>query len=129
MADQGRGQPGVGPSVPGESMRLLCDLASIDPADVWDAADQIRAGDRSDDLWKLALYWASGKQFWNGTPWLKDSQTPDEGLPHITQYRYIGTARYDQIPAHIRQRTTFFTGNRGMPPPDAAISSGTAPAD
>ena len=113
----------------GKSMRLLCDLASMDPGEIQDAADQIRAGDRSDDLWKLALYWASGKQFYAGTPELTNPQTPDEGLPHVTRYRYIGTARYDQIPAHIRQRTMFFTGNGGLPPPDAAGSPGTAPAD
>lgn len=108
----------------GESMRLLCDLASMDPGDVRDAVDQRRAGDRSGELWKLALYWASGKQFWDGTPGLKDPQTPDEGLPHITRYRFIGTARYDHIPAHVRQRARFFTGNSGLPPPDAATSTG-----
>jgi hypothetical protein len=113
----------------GESMRLLCDLASMNPGDVRDAVDQRRAGDRSGELWKLALYWASGKQFWDGTPGLKDPQTPDEGLPHITRYRFIGTARYDHIPAHVRQRARFFTGNSGLPPPDAAGSPGTAPAD
>ena len=61
----------------GESMRLLCDLASMDPADVRDVVDQRRVGNRSGELWKLALYWASGKQFWDGTPELKDPQTPD----------------------------------------------------
>ena len=104
-------------------MRILCDLASMDPADVRDAVDRRRAGDRSGELWKLALYWASGKQFWDGTPGLKDPQTPGEGLPNITRYRFIGTARYDHIPAHVRQRARFFTGDSGLPPPDNGSTS------
>jgi len=106
----------------GKSMRLLCDLASMDPGDVRDAADQIRSGDQSDDLWKLALYWVSGKHFFSCSDDLKESK--DEGLPHVPQYRYVGTARYDQIPAYIRRNATFCIPSSGLPPPDPAGSRG-----
>jgi len=111
----------------GESMQMLCDVASMDPGDVRDAADQIRNGDGSSDLWKLALYWVSGKQFWDGTPGLKDPETGESDLPHITRYRFVGTAQYDHIPAYIRNQATFCTGKHGLPPPDSAESrEGTA---
>ena len=108
----------------GESMQMLCDVASMDPGDVRDAADQIRNGDRSGDLWKLALYWVSGKQFWDGTPGLKEPETGENDLPHITCYRFVGTAEYNHIPAYVRNRARFCTGNEGLPPPDPAGSRG-----
>ncbi len=70
-------------------MQILCNIVLMDLAEVRDAVDQRRAGDRSEELWKLALYWASRNQFWDGTPRLKDPQTPHDGLPHITQYRFF----------------------------------------
>lgn len=126
----------------GKGLATLADMASLSPSDVTDAADRRQAGDATGDRWKLALYWATGKQFCGGSPSLTtdpdwsdgddigsraveggtDGPNPgvDAGnLPHVPCYRFVGVAQYWNIPAHVRQAavTLSRSGARGRPPP------------
>jgi len=44
-------------------------------------------------------------------------------FPRRFRYRFVGVARYDDLPGYIRDRAAFLTGcdGRGRPPPSAAI--------
>jgi len=126
----------------GKGLATLADVASLSPSDVADAADRRQAGDATGDRWKLALYWATGKQFWGGSPSLTtdpdgsdDDDTgsrtveggtdgPNPGvdagnLPHVPCYRFVGVAQYGNIPAHVRQSAVTLSRSdaRGRPPP------------
>ena len=88
----------------GKAIRGLQAVADADAADLRARLD---AGDLS--LWRQALYWATERQYVTCSPSLRetDDAGDDGGLPHITQWQFVGTARYDEIPAHVRQSATF----------------------
>lgn len=105
----------------GKALRSLSTVASMDPEDVTDAASARRSGDprdTDDALWKVALYWALERRFFNGSPKLtNDDPDGDDGnsLPHVRCYRYVGTARYDNMSAYIQNRARFiFQGVSGF---------------
>lgn len=104
------------------------------PGAVWDAVDQLRNRNKSDrnkdginvdgDLWKLALYWATGKQFWSGSPLLTSNQATEMDkdrvdLPHIPCYQFVGSAHFEYIPGHVRRNAKVISrmGEKGPPPP------------
>lgn len=92
----------------GKAIRGLQAVADADAADLRARLD---AGDLS--LWKQALYWATERQYVTCSPSLRDTDTADAddgGLPHITQWQFVGTARYSEIPAHVRQSARFGVG-------------------
>lgn len=113
----------------GKALRSLSTVAGMDPEDVTNAASARRSGDPQDTddaLWKVALYWALERRFFNGSPELtNDDSDGDDGdsLPHVRCYRYVGTARYDDLPGDIRDRAMFVLPGKGRPPPFEA--SGT----
>jgi len=117
----------------GKSLRTLSAVADMSPGDVDDAASARRSGDVDDDadLWKIALYWATGKAFFDGSPELTTDDPDDEDgdtLPHVPCYRFVGVARYDDLPGYVRHRAAFLTGcnARGRPPPSPGTDVGTA---
>lgn len=75
------------------------------------------------DLWKIALYWATGKRFFDGTGELTDDDMVDDengrSLPHVRRYRFVGACRYDDLPGYVRDRAAFLSARdaRGRPPP------------
>lgn len=93
----------------GKAIRELQEVAAADAAELGDRVD---AGDIS--LWKQALYWASESRYVSCSPTLKpdDEDTPD--LPHITNWKFVGVAKYGKIPAHVRQSAIFVAKE---PPP------------
>jgi len=110
----------------GKSLRSLSTVAGMDPEGVADAASAQRSGDQRDTddaLWKVALYWALERRFFGGSPELThdDVDGDDSGdgndLPHVTVWRYVGTARYDDIPGYIRENAWFIGPGIGPPPP------------
>ncbi len=66
--------------------------------------------------WRHALFWVYDLQYVSCSESLKDdtedSETGISGLPKTTEWEYIGTARYDQIPSHIWENMIFV----GTPP-------------
>jgi hypothetical protein len=106
----------------GKAIRGLQTLAASDAGDVRDAAE---SGDVS--LWRQSLYWATERQYYSCSPSLKPD-TDDEGLPHITQWEFVGVAEYRDIPGHVRANATVLS--RGWPPPDGrdGRQSGASPA-
>jgi hypothetical protein len=120
----------------GKALGTLDTLAGMRPGEVSDAVDRRRNGDAADedvDLWKLALYWATGKQFWGGSPSLTTDEAgdadenPGVDLPHIPCYRFLGTARFDHIPGHVRRNAQVVSrsGAKGPPPPSGSTSTPT----
>lgn len=106
----------------GEAIRQNVELAGMDAEDFGDAVED---GDLSGDCWKVALYWATGRQFYSCSPSLKpDSGGVEDDLPHVTQWRFRGVASYQEIPAHVRTNAVVL--NRSRPPPaTASTASGT----
>jgi hypothetical protein len=100
----------------GKAIRGLCELAEMDTEAVTEAAE-------SDDvhLWRQALYWATGRQYYSCSPSLKDTDDGDS-LPFVKRYEFVGAAQYQDIPAHVRRNATVFV-DRGRPPPDAVGQS------
>lgn len=113
-----------------KALGTLDDLAGKLPGDVRDVMDGVRdGGDRNGDtdgtaganLWKMALYWTTGKQFSGGPPSLTtdgpthDDETSKIGLPHIFCYRYVGTATYDDLPGYIRPKSNMLPQGPGSP--------------
>jgi hypothetical protein len=94
----------------GKAADDLVDVAQMDAGQLREAAE---AGDI--EYWRQALYWATGRQHVSCSPSLKDTDG-DDGLPHVTRYEYVGTARYRDIPAHVRQSAVVLS--RDSPPPD-----------
>jgi hypothetical protein len=114
----------------GKSLRSLSTVADMDPEGVGEAASARRSGDPQDTddaLWKVALYWALERRFFGGSPELTDDN-PDgddaDSLPHVHCYRYVGTARYNDLPGHIRERAEFVLPGKGRPPPAEAPRTG-----
>ena len=88
-------------------------LQSVADADAAELRDLLEAGDLS--LWKQALYWATESRYITCSPSLKSTDSDDgdgdsDPLPHIKRWQFVGTARYDEIPAHVRQSATFGIG-------------------
>ena len=94
----------------GKSIRELQSVASQSAAELRDSLE-----DGEISLWRQALYWATESRYYSCSPSLKASRGGEgDDLPHVTTWRFVGTAEYNQIPAHVRQAATF--GDR--PPPD-----------
>ena len=104
----------------GKSVRGLCTLAGL-------SADEVRARVENEDLslWRQALYWATGRQYWTATPSLtpsEDDGDDGENLPHVPVWRHVGAARYGDLPGHVRRNARLATRRgvgRGPVPPDA----------
>jgi hypothetical protein len=100
-----------------EALRGQQALAGMSASEARDALADVDSG-----LWKLALYWASGKQLWTASEGLQaaesgdraDDSVVDRGLPHVAQYRFIGVSQYRDLPAHVRESAVML----GRPPPD-----------
>jgi hypothetical protein len=92
----------------GKSIQELVDLSSMSVAEL---QEQVDSGDIH--LWRQALYWATGKQYYSCSPSLKESNDGDS-QPHIAEWRFVGVAEYSEIPSHVVQNSV----NRGRPPPD-----------
>jgi hypothetical protein len=108
----------------GKALRSLSTVAGMDPDGVADAVSVRRSGDprdTDDALWKVALYWALERRFFGGSPELTndnpDGNDDAESLPHVRCYRYVGTARYNDLPGDIRDRAEFVLPGKGRPPP------------
>ena len=88
----------------GKRIRELQDLAGLD------------TGSMPLKFWRHALFWTYGLQYVSCSESLKDdtedSDTGLSGLPKTTEWTYIGTARYDQIPSQIRDNM-ILVGSRG----------------
>jgi hypothetical protein len=100
----------------GKAIRGLQDVADMDAGDLRDAVED---GDIS--LWRHALYWATGRQYCSCSGYLKDTGDSD-GLPHVTQYEFVGVAQYRDIPAHIRRDAAILD----RPPPPSGQSTASA---
>lgn len=118
-----------------KSIRALSTVADMTPGDLFDAAAVRRSGDPVDaaaDLWKIALYWATGKRFFDGTDELtaadRDGDEDGHRLPHVRRYRFVGACRYDDLPGYVRDRAAFLSTRdaRGRPPPSTGADAGTA---
>lgn len=92
----------------GKSIQELVTLSSMSPAEL---KEQVDSGDIH--LWRQALYWATGKQYYSCSQSLKKSKDGDS-LPHVSVWRFVGVAQYSEIPSHVVQNSV----NRGRPPPD-----------
>ena len=79
----------------GKRIRELQDLSELD------------GGSLPLKYWRHALFWVYGLRYVTCSNSLKDTtedtDTGLSGLPKATEWRYIGTARYEQIPTHIRE--------------------------
>jgi len=92
----------------GKSIQELVDVAGMSPGEL---KEQVDSGDIH--LWRQALYWATGKQYYSCSPSLRKAKDGDS-LPHIPEWRFVGVAQYSEIPSHVVQNSV----NRGRPPPD-----------
>ncbi len=92
----------------GKSIRELQEIANSDPSELRDRVD---AGTVTE--WRQVLYWATGRQYYTCSPSLRQSDDDVNSLPTVTQWRFVGTAAYRNIPVHVRREATF----RGRPPP------------
>ena len=106
----------------GKASRELRKVAGTDAGDLMDRYD---AGDLD---WRVALYWAYGRQAQVVTrsPSLRESD--DDGLSHVKRWQYVGTARLSDMPQSVVSRAMIRTASGGTIPPPATtqISSGTA---
>ena len=100
-----------------EALRSQSRLASMTAAEFTDHVDSGEAIDSG--LWKQALYWASGKQFWTPSASLRptssgdDRRVVDRDLPHVPQYRFVGTSYYEDLPGYVKRNGVLL----GRPPP------------
>ena len=105
----------------GKSIRELQSVASQSAAELRDSLE-----DGEISLWRQALYWATESRYYSCSPSLKASRGGEgDDLPHVTTWRFVGTAEYNQIPAHVRRAASF--GDR--PPPSRASRTATTEAD
>ncbi|QZA87616.1 hypothetical protein K0C01_07300 [Salinarchaeum sp. IM2453] len=80
-----------------KSLRTLSAVTDTSPGDVDEASSTRRSGDVNDDadLWKPALYWATGKAFFDGSPELTtddpDGDKDGDTLPRVPCYRFVGS--------------------------------------
>ena len=100
-----------------EALRSQSRLASMTTEEFTDHVDSGGAIDSG--LWKQALYWASGKQFWTSSESLRptstheDRRVVDRDLPHVPQYRFVGTSYYADLPGYVKRNAVLL----GRPPP------------
>ena len=88
----------------GKFSRDLVDLADRDAGEL--EKDGV-------DYWKHAIMWALNRRYVTVSPELRpESDEPD--LPPVTTWVFVGTASYRDIPAIVRDKTTWV----GAPPPD-----------
>jgi hypothetical protein len=105
----------------GKAIRGLQDVAQSDAGSLGDAVEDGETG-----LWRQALYWATGRQYYSCSPSLRDTDS-DEGLPHVKRYEFVGVAQYREIPGHVRRNAVVLDGDR-PPPRSGQSASGTAGA-
>jgi hypothetical protein len=100
-----------------DSMYDLIRVANTDPDELVESATD---GDTS--LWKQALYWVTGKEYWSGSPSLNEQDGEDSSLPYVSMWEYVGTYHASDIPARVLRNSTVPTGtgngSRDSPPPD-----------
>ena len=98
----------------GKAIRELQKVASM-------SGDELRDRIDSDDIsmWRQALYWATERQYVTCSPTLRDTDDADatdnddnDDNDDESEWQFVGTARYEQIPAHVRQSAVFL-----KPPP------------
>jgi hypothetical protein len=89
----------------GKAIRGLQSVAGLEAGEL---RERIAGGDVS--LWRQALYWATERQYVTCSPSLRSVDSGDAGLPHVTQWEFVGVSRYDSLPAHVRQSATFGIG-------------------
>jgi len=97
----------------GKAIRELVDVAESTPEEL---RDRVEDGDLS--AWRQALYWATERQYYTCSPSLKRS-TPDDDLPHVPVWEFVGVAEYADLPGHVRRRATF----TDRPPPATATAT------
>jgi hypothetical protein len=100
----------------GKSIR---DLQTVAQTDVSVLEDRVESGDIS--LWRQCLYWATERQYFTCSPSLKEP-TESGDLPHVSVWRFVGCAKYRDIPAHVRRNATF----ADRPPPTESDSTAKA---
>jgi hypothetical protein len=95
----------------GKAIRGLVDIAESPAAEV---RDRLEDGDVSG--WRQALYWATGRRYYSCSPSLRrdTGSDGDDGLPHVSEWEFVGSAEYGDLPAYIRQEAAFVGG---VPPP------------
>lgn len=107
----------------GKRIRELVKFAEADAEDVRDLAE-----DDDGSLWRHALFWVYGKRYESGSRSLLPDDVEDddrlEELPHITRWRYVGTASFNQIPQHVVDDAIIC--RRGRPPPVGTGGNGEA---
>jgi len=101
----------------GKAIRGLEEIAGMDVADL---EDMVEAGDTT--LWRQVLYWATERRYYSCSPTLRRPTTGDD-LPHVSVWRFVGVATYQNIPASVRRQARFI--GVGIPPP-ASAGDGTA---
>lgn len=101
----------------GKQIATLVSVAEEDTADGVTERDahgerEKTAGQLTGNCWKLALYWALGKQFWSGSQALTGDKSADaeSDYPHVACYRFVGVAQYGTLPAHVRAAGRLFDG-------------------
>jgi hypothetical protein len=95
-------------------------LAEDMPADESISEIRQRVGDDDDDLWKTALFWATGKQFWSCSEDLETGDGDGNDLDELVRYVFVGAANHDDIPKHVWESSVKLrtgTTARGKDPP------------
>lgn len=105
----------------GKASRRLVELASMTETQL---RNEVESGNVH--LWKQALYWVHEERYITCSPCLKESNDDDDGLPHVTEWEYIGSARFHQIPNSVVENAVI--GRRGAPPPKQATGGGGSPS-
>jgi hypothetical protein len=110
----------------GKAPRRIRKVAGTDAGDLMDRFD---AGDLD---WRVALYWAYGRQarVVTRSPSLRESTGDD--LAPIKKWEYVGTARLEEMPQSVVRRAIVRTASGGaIPPPSGtgATAEAGAPAD
>jgi hypothetical protein len=85
----------------GKRIRELLRVATLDESELW---DKVESGDI--ELWRHALFWVYEKQYVSCSESLKESDGDrangdGDDLPYVPEWRYVGTAKFGQIPTHI----------------------------
>jgi len=105
----------------GKRIRELIELAELDESELW---QKVESGDI--ELWRHALFWATGKQYVSCSDSLKESDDGDgDDLPYAPAWEYVGTMKFDQIPEHVLDRTTVCRRSTfaDRPPPATATAT------
>ena len=94
----------------GKRIRELVQFAEADAGEARDLAE-----DDDGSLYRHALFWVYGKRYESGSPSLLPDDDAGEALPHVSEWRYVGTASFNQIPQHVVDGAIIC--RRGRPPP------------